>query len=90
MTGRCKKKKSLPKSYKRKDYPFIELSEKDLKKEEIVDHMNLAGLGNSGIGLYSRDDFEEMMLSRYGDEDDEYYGDEQDETSYWDPNSGEL
>lgn len=75
-SGRCSSK-AKPISYERKDYPFEEISEKDLQMEQMMAQMKAAGLG--GMNMYNKDDMENMManggMPGMGGEYDDYYGD---------------
>jgi hypothetical protein len=62
MCKRCSKdnkNKPIKNQAKRTDYPFEEMSEKDIELENMMKKMNDAGLGG-GMSLYSRDDLEAM------------------------------
>jgi hypothetical protein len=64
----------IPGSYKRKDYPFQALSEKDYEMEKLMASMKSMGMGGS---MYNRDNMEEMM-DQYKDQmggDEDGYGD---------------
>ncbi len=75
LTKRCTAKgkpKYLPKAFKRVDYPFEEISEKDLQMEQLMAQMKDSGLG--GMSMYNREDMAAMAgmgEDGEGDEDDE-------------------
>lgn len=74
MVKRCKgKNKYLPSNFKRVDFPFEAMSDKDAQMEELMAEMKKAGLG--GMNMYNRDDMASMMPedgyeSEYGLEGD--------------------
>ena len=55
---------------KRQDYPFEEMSEKDVEMENMMRKMNNAGLGG-GMNMYNREDIMAQMAAG-GGEDGEY------------------
>lgn len=94
LASRCKngKLKYLPSRFKRIDYPFEAMADKELQMEQMMAKMKASGMG--GMSMYSRDDMENMvsdeMMDMYGDEDgyietteraSEAEGDEEDEAS---------
>ena len=81
MSGRCptKNTKAIQNAAKnRVDYPFNEISEKDLEMERLMAQMQASGLGG-GMNMYSREDLEDMdpedMMGGYGGN----YGDDGDD-----------
>lgn len=76
-TSRCSSQKYIPASYKRTDFPFKPVSEKDLQMEQLMAEMKKAGMG--GMSMYNRDDMDALAsggMDAYadGDEGDEYGG----------------
>ena len=62
MSSRCpiKNTKAIQNASKnRVDYPFNEISEKDLEMEKLMAQMKASGLGG-GMNMYSREDIEDM------------------------------
>lgn len=55
----------------RQDYPFTEISEKDLEMEQLMAKMQASGLGG-GMNMYTRDDMEDMASMMEGYEDSPY------------------
>lgn len=74
MTNRCTKKLPLPSNYKRVDYPFFELSGKDLEMERLMASMKSAGMGGAEI-MDGESMQEKMMSGDFGGMDD-MYGDD--------------
>ena len=81
MSSRCptKNTKAIQNASKnRVDYPFNEISEKDLEMEKLMAQMKASGLGG-GMNMYSREDMEDMDpedmmggMGGYGDGYDDY------------------
>ena len=66
LTKRCTRK-DKPMKVARKDYPFKEVSEKELEMERMMAKMREMGMG--GMSMYNRDDMDNMMAdSGYGDD----------------------
>ena len=62
MSDRCptKNTKAIQNAAKnREDYPFVEISEKDLEMEKLMAQMKASGLGG-GMNMFSREDMENM------------------------------
>jgi hypothetical protein len=65
-TKRCNKK-AKPIKTVRKDYPFKEVSDKELEMERMMAKMKEMGVG--GMSMYNRDDMEDMLADGgYGDD----------------------
>lgn len=69
-TSRCKKDtgkpKYLPAKFKREDYPFITMTQKEIEMEELMTQMHEAGLGD-GMDVMDKASMSHMMDERYGD-----------------------
>ena len=88
MSERCPTKNTKANqnaSKNRVDYPFNEISEKDLEMEKLMAQMKSSGLGG-GMNMYSREDLEDMdpedMMGGYGGGYDNYGDSDGEDTEF--------